>query len=503
MQTAFYWRATTLDVYADGRWLDVASQIGATRKGGVDLLTQSEPLLRGRARRSSRWVKQTVTIDALQRHPPARRLDPRRVLAGRTCRTCATRTTASRRRAALRAARPELPGLELRARSRRRSSSSARSRLPGRGARYLEVDPQSSVPRRSARPAGQRDAPVFAGQYPELLLYRPLYRKALAIAGTAKTPVRAPRSRSRRGSGRAAVFTLRRDAAAASPGVPRARRLRPADASRLLPALRRRDGADAPLPRRPRAGGGRLHERQVRRRQAHLDGDRPRRARLGRGLVPAAGAGCRSTRRPVAGSSPGRTRRASPHFDAARRGGAAGFDAAAVRLRLLGRKGADPRSSATSTPQGGGGSAARTRSPRTSEPAALLALVLAAALLLVVAVKLSCGAAATSRATRAASPRPARRRAGRLTSPTSASTLRGSATPHELAAIVGKDFSVDARAFAAALAERRASARPRGRAAPPRRRGASCARLVRALRRGSRARSACSARVRALARPHR
>ena len=40
VQKAYYWRATTLDIYEGGHWLDVESQIGATRKGGVDLLTQ-------------------------------------------------------------------------------------------------------------------------------------------------------------------------------------------------------------------------------------------------------------------------------------------------------------------------------------------------------------------------------------------------------------------------------------------------------------------------------
>ena len=81
---------------------------------------------------------------------------------------------------------------------------------------------------------------------------------------------------------------LRRDAAAGSRRAA-ARRFRPADAQRLLPALRGRDGADAALHGRARAGRGGLHERQVRRGQAHLDGHRPRRPRLGRGLVPRLG----------------------------------------------------------------------------------------------------------------------------------------------------------------------------------------------------------------------
>ena len=32
VQNAYYWRATTLDIYEGGHWLEVESQIGATRK---------------------------------------------------------------------------------------------------------------------------------------------------------------------------------------------------------------------------------------------------------------------------------------------------------------------------------------------------------------------------------------------------------------------------------------------------------------------------------------
>ena len=65
-----------------------------------------------------------------------------------------------------------------------------------------------------------------------------------------------------------------------------ARRLRRRDARGLLPVLRGSDGVDAALPRHARARRGRLLERDVRREVRRLDGDRPRRARVGRGLVP-------------------------------------------------------------------------------------------------------------------------------------------------------------------------------------------------------------------------
>ena len=69
---------------------------------------------------------------------------------------------------------------------------------------------------------------------------------------------------------------LRRSAAACP--------LRDRGQERLLPALRRRDGADAQVPRHPGARRGRLHERQA--RWGQLGRDRPQRPRLGRGVVP-------------------------------------------------------------------------------------------------------------------------------------------------------------------------------------------------------------------------
>ena len=64
-----------------------------------------------------------------------------------------------------------------------------------------------------------------------------------------------------------------------------ARRLRRADEGRVLPALRRGDDAHAALPRDPGPRRRRLHARRLRRGRPALDGDRPRRARVGRGLV--------------------------------------------------------------------------------------------------------------------------------------------------------------------------------------------------------------------------
>ena len=75
-----------------------------------------------------------------------------------------------------------------------------------------------------------------------------------------------------------------RRAAAVLRGRAAARLLRRGEQARLLPAVRRRHGPDAALPRHSGARGSRLRERHVPRRR--LDGDRPQRACLGRGLVP-------------------------------------------------------------------------------------------------------------------------------------------------------------------------------------------------------------------------
>ena len=78
---------------------------------------------------------------------------------------------------------------------------------------------------------------------------------------------------------------VRRDAAGrAVRGAPAGRL--PEGQARLLPALRRRHGADAPVRRRAGAGRGGVHERQMGSRQARVDGHRPQRSYLGRGLLP-------------------------------------------------------------------------------------------------------------------------------------------------------------------------------------------------------------------------
>ena len=67
--------------------------------------------------------------------------------------------------------------------------------------------------------------------------------------------------------------------------------------ARLLPAVLRRDGADAADGRNPRPGRNRVRTRHPARERPRLRGDRPRGPLLGRGLLSTASAGFRSIRR--------------------------------------------------------------------------------------------------------------------------------------------------------------------------------------------------------------
>ena len=162
---------------------------------------------------------------------------------------------------------------------------------------------------------------------------------------------------------------LRRVAAAADRRPAAARPLRHRGQARLLPALRRRDGADAPLPRDPGARRRRLHERQARGRQ--LDRHRPQRARLGRGLVPRATAGSPSTRRPGRGALAGNYSAVVHRIQRRRRG---------RRVRPAAGAGVDRRRERARPPAAegaAGGAAARGRRCRGRRPArgALAALL--------------------------------------------------------------------------------------------------------------------------------
>ena len=60
-----YWRATTLDVFLDDNWQEDAPFLEPVSGGGLDSLI-NDPLLPAAARDAERWLRQDVTIEALQ-----------------------------------------------------------------------------------------------------------------------------------------------------------------------------------------------------------------------------------------------------------------------------------------------------------------------------------------------------------------------------------------------------------------------------------------------------
>ena len=172
--------------------------------------------------------------------------------------------------------------LELRARRRpRRRSSSLLPRTRGRW-RAISTSAAPScraygAPGRAAAVSGifaRRSLPAAVGVRADVARGQPADGQgAVAVRGDDHDRALAALGRRVR---------LRRASAGRGRGAA-ARRLPRALEARLLPAVRRDDGADAPVPRDPGPRRRRVHERDVERR--HVDGDRPRRACLGRGLV--------------------------------------------------------------------------------------------------------------------------------------------------------------------------------------------------------------------------
>ena len=228
-----------------------------------------------------------VTIRALRDNRLPAPSTPVRYEAPRLPSCASTRAASPRRRASCAAARSYTVWSYA-----PRPTPALLARVRGAaGRRAPRPLPRARARRRSHRAGASRVAPgeVRAlleafGPTGSLAPHRPLFEVAQRIAGGAPDPYAAVvaleawlRSRGR--------VPLRR--AAAAPRRPAgARRLRHARQGGLLPALRGRDGAHAALARHPGPRRRRLHERRLRRRRgAALDGDRPRRARVGRGLV--------------------------------------------------------------------------------------------------------------------------------------------------------------------------------------------------------------------------
>ena len=314
-------------------------------KKGTTRAQVKAPTARASTGARRRSTRSPARLERGRSGPSVRPLDGRRDVAARTTRSAERGARpeevdpsrrCTRRARATPPGRRRAPGRVRRRRRRRQfvlraaAWPSSRGALP-RGQRYTvwsyapqptpaqlatsparvpeRVSHDGRVPRgrrrtTRCRPFGTPDASDLAAATllddPRLRPYRAALPGAPSeVAATARER-RTPRPwRSRPGSARAAASATtssRRWCTAAA-----ARRLRHAHARGLLPALRGRDGADAPLPRRPGARRRRLHERRLRRGRAEWRSPTTTRTPGSRSGSPAT-AGCRSTRRRGAGT---------------------------------------------------------------------------------------------------------------------------------------------------------------------------------------------------------
>ena len=277
-----YWRATTLDAFANDRWDEDLVPLASDLPSPVELT--DDPLLPASARKDSEWTRADVTIDALR---DSHLVGPSQPVAYDTKEI---ESVQYERGGVARAAKYLPRGAEYTAWGYAPQPSPAKlAKSPAiypseieLDGRYLGLPHGGAVP-----PFGSSEHALWASAYfresDEGRRYRPLYERAVALAGNANNPYAAAVALEAwfRSAGR---FVYDEHPPPGTRGSA-TRSVRDQDETRLLPALRRRDGADAALPRDSFAGGRRLRERLVRRGAQAVDGLRPRRAHVGRGLV--------------------------------------------------------------------------------------------------------------------------------------------------------------------------------------------------------------------------
>ena len=274
---ALYWRATTLDTFASDHWVET---LYATGPLGRDQVLPYDPLLPASAALREGWVKQEVDVRALVDDHVIAAGQPMeidqigdkgiRFLSGGVMLTPGG--LAGMRRYTVWSYAPDPSPASL---------VKSPPRYPSSLARYLDVGrtivPAYGVPGRAPAVSG-----IFQDDlYQQLWAYEPMWRQASRLTAKARSPVRG------HDHDRALAALIRRVQLRRAPAgacrAAAARRLPRTLEARLLPAVRRDDGPDAPVPRHSVPGRRRVHERIVEGR--HVDGDGSRRPRLGRGLV--------------------------------------------------------------------------------------------------------------------------------------------------------------------------------------------------------------------------
>ena len=246
-QRGLYWRATTLDQFTADRWLEDPTPLSTGLARGR---LPSDPLLPARSLNRRTWVKQQVEVVALRDAHIVAATQPVALEAPQLGGVFNLSDGIVRVSGGLKRG-PALHRLQLRAAPRARPARARRAGLSAALDRFLQIG------RTRVEPFGAagRDARVDA------LFDDERYLRAVALRGALERGTAAPRGRAdavrrrRRDRDLAARdrrLRLRR-VAAGDRRPAAARALRGRGQARLLPALRRRDGADAPLPRDPRA----------------------------------------------------------------------------------------------------------------------------------------------------------------------------------------------------------------------------------------------------------
>ena len=272
-----YWRATTLDQFDSDRWLENPTPLSTGPASGR---LPNDPLLPTRSLNRSTWIRQDVEVVALRDTHVVAATQPVALDAPSLGSVFHLSDGLAR----------AYNGLKRGQRYTVYSYAPRPVRPSWRGSRP-STRPRSTASSTSAAPASTRSAsPAATGSWTASSRTtatsrsgrtRQCGRRRAGCEPTRGRPT-APSSRSRPGCARPEASrttrTHRRRGGAAAGA------LRRRGQTRLLPALRGRDGADAADAGDPRARRRRLHERQVRGRR--LDGDRPQRSCLGRGLVP-------------------------------------------------------------------------------------------------------------------------------------------------------------------------------------------------------------------------
>ena len=285
-----YWRATTLDDYTGTGWqesLDLATESDSNQ---ID--SDSLALLPAAARNQANWVKQDVTVEALKDNHLVASAQPMRwdppsdatfqdqggdiVVLSRSLQRDQTYTVWSY------APRPTPKEL-----------GQAGTNYPESIERYLEVIQTAAVPKFGTPDRDLLMTVFFDARFdgdPLMQQNRALYDVAKEVVGGATEPYAAAAALEawfRQPSLGGFVYDEQ-------PPVPAANQ--PALVQFVTQTKRgycqHFAGAMALMLRYlgiPGARGGRLHERELRRRFARVDGDRPRGARLGRGLLPGLG----------------------------------------------------------------------------------------------------------------------------------------------------------------------------------------------------------------------